>query len=1392
MKRSSIRRYCSIFCAMLMLVSCIGNSLIALGADNVREAKKMDVWDFGAVEETNTNIYANHITAADWEATPNVGADAKFTGGTIVFGDLTLSHASGDRLYSISNKNYGTSAAATTQYEDGYKANGQYYANGTGGTGRRHMTIVNVNAGDKFWVYMGLSTFVDGAELNFECTQGGTQLDTASITKEMKRYEFVAQNSGTYKIWTGSVGKPVYNRIVRIPGAAVSGTVEGSVSVPDTAKIVFTSNKTGVKTEVAVSGGKFSAVLAADDTYTASLSGFAGYGITNDSKFVEVTTTDALSGKTDVKLVVEEKSMYTYSGKITGFASDYDVTKLAVKLVADKESLADDVTLTMDSNLGFTAQLQPDVKYTVELSGVNDYKVTEGGLVSGNTNITADIKVALKEVYKVSGGFKELGADGKVTELTFKNVDDGYTYKASVTASGYEVQLRDGSYEAVTTVANYKTTTHVVVNGGEVKKDLLFVSTKKPESKPLVKDIYVGYTDKGELNYNTINEAVAACAAMNPTKEEDRITVHIAPGTYREQVILTTPYVSFVNDTNREVLLTWYYGIGYKYYSVDSSGFYNEENAYDKYQKLTAAKWGCSVYVRNTATAFKASGITFEASFNRYITDEELEDGVEPSGGEAITLERKYGTDVTSKTATERATALAIEADKSELVNCKFYSSQDTLYTGNASIYFKNCFIEGNTDYIFGSGNCVFDGCQLNWKGYSDKALSGYITAQRPDDKTTDKQLGYLFRNCVVTADTKLQVAGGYWGRPWGANATVAFLNTKLDNPSLITEAGWIEMSGNKPENANYKEYNTTSLDGENVDTSKRVVAPISSDTASKIDVKAYFGDWTPTNYVGDETSVAFSTQPYVTDNGDINAPYPGHKLTVGYSFGAKQDAQDASVIKWYIVDTDKKETLIKATTANISNTCIIPKEAIGKKIKVVVEPELLNGTKGTTASYTVEEDVRDGFEDPSGGSSDIILGNGVNVFLAGDSTVKDYSANGMYMGGKAQQEGSWGEFIQTFFDESKVAIQNYANGGRSTRNFINEGSLDKIKQNIKEGDYLFIQFGHNDCANGAGYTEERYAPLGTPDANGIYPSTPGTKVNTPSNLVDKYGEQFYSYDCGGTYKWYLQQYIDAAREKGAIPVLVTPVSRLYYDDKGNIRPHHDSTDKTTNTQVTSNNAYVQAVKQLASEQDVLLIDAFELTKDMYEAAYKADPAAGNKKSPLGSETMADGDSTHSNKTGGFLSAALIVKAIQGLDLNIAAAVQMPSKTGGINPNGQQPFVVNGSGEFTAYARDEEKNYTMESEYWTKIGNDMLAEIKNAIPEVPDIPDVPVDPVGKLGDVDGDGKIDIRDGVMIRKYLAKMSVEINTANSDVNKDGTINTVDAVLILKKIAKMDVGF
>ena len=287
---------------------------------------------------------------------------------------------------------------------------------------------------------------------------------------------------------------------------------------------------------------------------------------------------------------------------------------------------------------------------------------------------------------------------------------------------------------------------------------------------------------------------------------------------------------------------------------------------------------------------------------------------------------------------------------------------------------------------------------------------------------------------------------------------------------------------------------------------------------------------------------------------------------------------------------------------------------------------------------------------------------------------------------------------------------------------------MTRLKQNIKEGDYLFIQFGHNDCANGSGYLEDRYVPLGTPDADGVYPSTAGTKTATPSSLVSKYGDTFYSYDCGGTYKWYLQQYIDAAKSVGAIPVLVTPVSRLYYNSDGTIKPHHDSTDKTTGTYVSSNDAYVTAVKQLASEQNVLLFDGFAITKSLYEETYKNDSSAKSGVSQLATQIMAAGDKTHSNKLGGFITAALFASKLQDMNLSISKAVSMPAKTAGINPDGQQIFSINGSSVFTAYAADDNGKYSAQSEYWTNYGQELIKAIGTKKDELNKTPDPVPDP----------------------------------------------------------------
>lgn len=357
-------------------------------------------------------------------------------------------------------------------------------------------------------------------------------------------------------------------------------------------------------------------------------------------------------------------------------------------------------------------------------------------------------------------------------------------------------------------------------------------------------DIYVGYPSKSN-NYSTVGQAVEACAKLNPASEDSRITVHIAPGIYREQLLINVPYITFVNDEpqNGDVLLTWYYGIGYKYYSVGADGYYSSAAAASKSAKAEpTSRWGCSVYLRSKAAFFRAENIVFEASFNRYVTDEELADGVEPSGSQSITFRRTSNSDVTSKEATERAAAIAIDANRTEFYNCSFLGSQDTLYTGsNTQGYMKNCLVQGNTDYIFGSGDWVWEDCELRFAGYSSQAAGGYITAAR------EQQLGYLFYNCKITGNPAKVVNTGYFGRPWRATASVTFYNTLLQRESFIHSAGWTSMSGVDPSQAHFREYNTKLENGAGVNTYGRIGGTVLNESqAAQINPESYFGGWTP------------------------------------------------------------------------------------------------------------------------------------------------------------------------------------------------------------------------------------------------------------------------------------------------------------------------------------------------------------------------------------------------------------------------------------------------------------------------------------------------------------------------------------------------------------------
>ena len=384
-------------------------------------------------------------------------------------------------------------------------------------------------------------------------------------------------------------------------------------------------------------------------------------------------------------------------------------------------------------------------------------------------------------------------------------------------------------------------------------------------------DLYVGYSGKSN-NYSTVQAAVDKAASINPTSESQRVTIHIAPGTYRQQVVVQTPYIKFVNDepSKGDVLLTWYYGIGYKYYSANSKGYYDSSLAKSKSGKNVANyRWGATVQLWPKATYFQAENIVFENSFNRYITSEEIADGVECTN-ETLTVARKSGVDVQSKSYTERAAAFSADAAYCEFLNCKFYSSQDTLYTGGSPQYYKHCLIEGQTDYIFGGSNAVFDQCELRWKGYSSGSTGGYITAAREQG---DSYTGYLFSDCKVTANPDLTVTAGYLGRPWAQTAKVMFINTTLQNSSMINAAGWYSMSGVQPETVDgFKENGTKLANGTAVDLSKRKGHIISDSDAANIKLKNYMNNWTPAFINGSASSSSGTTTPAVLSTSLISS----------------------------------------------------------------------------------------------------------------------------------------------------------------------------------------------------------------------------------------------------------------------------------------------------------------------------------------------------------------------------------------------------------------------------------------------------------------------------------------------------------------------------------------
>lgn len=160
-------------------------------------------------------------------------------------------------------------------------------------------------------------------------------------------------------------------------------------------------------------------------------------------------------------------------------------------------------------------------------------------------------------------------------------------------------------------------------------------------------------------------------------------------------------------------------------------------------------------------------------------------------------------------------------------------------------------------------------------------------------------------------------------------------------------------------------------------------------------------------------------------------------------------------------------------------------------------------------------------------------------VFLAGDSTV----ANKPYREGNPEK--GWGQVLPLYFNDG-VVVDNHAVNGRSTKSFIDEGKWDSLISMVKPGDYVFIEFGHNDAKIS---DSTRYAA-----ADGAYSDN-------------------------------LRRFVADIRAKEATPVLLSPIMRRRFDDKGVFYDTHGG--------------YPDAVRSVADELDVVLIDLHKSTQTM-------------------------------------------------------------------------------------------------------------------------------------------------------------------------------------------------
>lgn len=225
-----------------------------------------------------------------------------------------------------------------------------------------------------------------------------------------------------------------------------------------------------------------------------------------------------------------------------------------------------------------------------------------------------------------------------------------------------------------------------------------------------------------------------------------------------------------------------------------------------------------------------------------------------------------------------------------------------------------------------------------------------------------------------------------------------------------------------------------------------------------------------------------------------------------------------------------------------------------------------------------------------------VVSNNKPTIYIIGDSTVRNTN----------RPQCGWGEMIPEFFDSTQINISNQAMAGRSTRTFIKEKRWDKVLSTLTEGDYVIMQFGHND---GNKPDTSRAGYRGVLRGNGDE-TVSLTWKDSSIEVVHTYG-------------WYLKKFIREAKQKGAIPIVCSMIPRNQWADSKVKRADKD---------------FGKWAKEVAESEGVFFIDLNAITADKYDVLGQDEV-----------KKLFHGDHTHTNVDGAKINAASVVQGIHNL-----------------------------------------------------------------------------------------------------------------------------------------------